>query len=534
MAYHMQMIDSSLLVIRILLAIVFSVAGLTKLSDRAGTRQNMQDFGVPALLASPIAFFLPIAELTVAASLIPLASAWWGGLGALVFMTLFALVIGINIALGRKPDCRCFGQLAAKPIGWSTLSRNLILAGLAGFIVYSGRANAGMSAVGWLLTTTLAERIALINGMVAIGLGASTLWLLFQVLGQQGRILLRLEGLDTQSAGATLSSIDLTSSNPRTPRVGLPLGSGAPDFQLPGLFGEASTLGKLRETGEPVLLIFADPDCGPCTALLPDIRTWQTELTDLITIAVISQGTVEANREKSQEYGVINVLLQQGTEVSSAYRAYGTPTAVLVRSDGTVGSFVAQGAEEIRALLAHATVPGSLRALEPGPPADANGHLDHAGTAQAPAMAPAPAVGDLAPTIRLSNLDGRQVDLAELRGSPTLVLFWNPGCGFCQRMLPDLKAWEASPPPGAPQMLVVSTGSVDANRAMGLRSPVVLDSAFAAGYAYGAQGTPSAILIDGEGRIASTMEVGAPAALALAMNRKAQENIEFVSGALPN
>ena len=32
--------------------------------------------------------------------------------------------------------------------------------------------------------------------------------------------------------------------------------------------------------------------------------------------------------------------------------------------------------------------------------------------------------------------------LEEFRGRETLVVFWNPGCGFCERMLPDLKAWE--------------------------------------------------------------------------------------------
>jgi hypothetical protein len=26
--------------------------------------------------------------------------------------------------------------------------------------------------------------------------------------------------------------------------------------------------------------------------------------------------------------------------------------------------------------------------------------------------------------------------------SPALVLFWSPGCGFCSRMLDDLKAWK--------------------------------------------------------------------------------------------
>ena len=47
-------------------------------------------------------------------------------------------------------------------------------------------------------------------------------------------------------------------------------------------------------------------------------------------------------------------------------------------------------------------------------------------------------------------------------------------------MVPDLKRWEESQAPAAPKLLVVSTGDMEANRAMGLRSPVVLDESFVA------------------------------------------------------
>jgi hypothetical protein len=97
-----------------------------------------------------------------------------------------------------------------------------------------------------------------------------------------------------------------------------------------------------------------------------------------------------------------------------------------------------------------------------------------------------------------------------------LLLFWNPDCGFCQQMLDDLKAWEASPSPGAPKLLVVSTGSVENNRAMNLRSKVVLDPNFEAGPAFGAGGTPMAVLLDAKGLIASNVAAGADAVFALA------------------
>jgi hypothetical protein len=83
-------------------------------------------------------------------------------------------------------------------------------------------------------------------------------------------------------------------------------------------------------------------------------------------------------------------------------------------------------------------------------------------------------------------------------------------------MLPDLKEWEAEAPKGAPRLVVVSAGSEEANREMGLVSPVLLDQQFATGRAFGASGTPSAVLVDSEGKVASEVAVGAPAVLELA------------------
>ena len=83
-------------------------------------------------------------------------------------------------------------------------------------------------------------------------------------------------------------------------------------------------------------------------------------------------------------------------------------------------------------------------------------------------------------------------------------------------MLPDLKDWEANRPEGAPTLLVVSAGTEEANREMGLVSTVVLDQQFAVGQAFGTSGTPSAVLIDAEGNVASELALGAPAVLELA------------------
>jgi thiol-disulfide isomerase/thioredoxin len=167
------------------------------------------------------------------------------------------------------------------------------------------------------------------------------------------------------------------------------------------------------------------------------------------------------------------------------YQSIPTPSAVFIRADGTIGSRSALGAQAIRSLVTEATTRTVPLAAAPN------------GNHPAPVRLPS-RVGQPAPVIELPDLSGEEVNLETFRGEWTLLLFWNPGCGFCQRMQDDLKAWEADPPAGAPRLVVISTGTVEANAEMGLRAPVLLDHGFATGRAFGAGGTPSAVLIDAE------------------------------------
>src|SRR5262249_24571331 len=81
-----------------------------------------------------------------------------------------------------------------------------------------------------------------------------------------------------------------------------------------GLRGETLTLEALLAHDKPLLLIFSNPGCGPCQSLLPDIGRLQRERAVSVTVAVISEGTVEANRNKSAEHGLVQVLLQKQRE----------------------------------------------------------------------------------------------------------------------------------------------------------------------------------------------------------------------------
>src|ERR671911_470422 len=146
-----MLMDAALLIARLLLAAVFTLAGVAKLSDLKGSRRAIIEFGLPAVLASHLALLLPLAELGVGVALIPASSAWWGALGALGLLLLFVVGISINLARGRKPDCHCFGQLHSAPAGWQTLARNGVLAAVASFVLWEGYdGGAGPSALSWL------------------------------------------------------------------------------------------------------------------------------------------------------------------------------------------------------------------------------------------------------------------------------------------------------------------------------------------------------------------------------------------------
>ncbi len=255
------------------------------------------------------------------------------------------------------------------------------------------------------------------------------------------------------------------------------------------------------------MLVFTDPGCGPCAELLPEVGRWQQEYAEKLTISLVGRGSAEENRAEVSEHGVENVLLQEDWEVADAYQVEATPSAVVVSPEGTIGSPMAQGPNEVESLVAHAVGErAQLPLLRPA--------------AQAEPEPAGPKVGEPAPEVRLPDLEGKDVSLDDFRGEATLLLFWSPGCGFCQEILPQMKEWETASPEGAPRLLVVSDGTVEDNEAMGFSSPVVLDHDYAVSDAFGAGGTPSAVLVDAEGRIASGVVVGASAVLDLARSAR--------------
>jgi thiol-disulfide isomerase/thioredoxin len=485
--------SAALLAARLILVAVLVLAGIGKLADRQGARQAVRAFGVPEILSAPVATVLPFVELAAAALLVPSATAELGAGLALALVLVFSGAITRSLLRGETPDCHCFGALHSEPAGLRTLIRNLALAAVAGLSMTAGP---GASATHWVTTLNSSAVVILILAVGLTATAAAAAAFALHLLRRNGELLLRVDELETviESSGLAVPVAE------PAPDAGLPVGTPAPDFELSAVNGERVTLAGLRAGGGELLLLFTDPGCGPCNALMPQVAEWQRERPGNRRLVVVSRGGAEANAAHATQHGLSDILIQPDREVSERYAVTATPSALIVGVDGAIASAVHAGEEEIRRLVDQ-RADGVLRV--------------HRGGAPVPAVAPAPTApgaGHPAPDPMLRTLEGKLVRLSQkLPSGPALIVFWNPGCGFCQRMLEQLRELDA-PDSG---LVVISTGEPQSNREMGLRAPVLLDDSFSADSAFGAAGTPSAVLIDEHRRLASAVAVGAEAVLAL-------------------
>lgn len=457
----------AVLTAQLLLAAVFAIAGAAKLADRDGTRRAALEFGVRPRIAGPLALALPVAELAIAVAMLLSETAVYGALGAFTLLAGFSAAIAYSMARGRSPECHCFGQLHSAPAGPRTLARNVGLAVTAALTaaVSWGEPGAGVVA---RLADLGGTTGALVAGALAAALLAVGLWAAVGALRARGRMLVHM---DLERAGDE-------------PPAGLAPGTAAPAFELPAVGGETATLAGLLAPAHPVLLVFADPGCAPCRALMPDVAAWQRDLADQLTVAVIEGGDLQGASRVARHNRLRNVLAGGEEGVARAFAATATPSAVLVDADGTVAAPLARGRDAIGALV---------------------------GTIAAGTLEPAPV-----PELRLPSADGGMFDLRSVDAPKTLLLFWNPACGFCRAMRDELLTWEAVRRDDEPRLVVISSGDPEQTRAEGFRSTVLLDPAGKASSAFSAHGTPMAVVLGTGGRIASPVVAGRAGVLSLA------------------
>jgi thiol-disulfide isomerase/thioredoxin len=352
--------------------------------------------------------------------------------------------------------------------------RNIVLGVLAVFLV--GGPNVNFLLIKEWADTSVLTLLGVLAMLILAGVSG---WVLMHIVRQQGRLLLRIEALETQIGGAST----IPSQSTLQPFVGLSVGSLAPEFRATSTSGSVVSLEEMLGLGKQLVLLFMEPECGPCSAFAPELAHWHERISQTIELAIVTRGNAKNNREKFAGFGADRILLQNEREIAEAYHCPGTPGAVLIRADGTIGSPVAAGAQAIRELLGQADLTKSITKRE-------NIH-----------------------DLELLDLNGAPFKFNTLIGETLFLLFWNPGCGFCTAMVEDLRMWENAEHRSL-KLIMIASGSAEQNRALGLRSLVLLDSHFATAAAFGAGGTPSGIVISQEGTVVSALLVGAESIMA--------------------
>lgn len=308
---------------RTLLAIVFGVAALAKLSATSESRVTFEEFGAGTRLSRIAAVVLAPIELGVAAMLMIVPTARWAALGAAVLLITFIVGIANALTQGRRPDCGCFGTLKPAPIGASTIARNGVLLVLAGFVGVWG---SGPAIDTWLASHDVAGLVA------AVAIGCTLAGVVLRAFRRNG--------------------MPVSPSHAATPnRRNRSFGARAPDFSLQDGAGETRILASLLSDGSPLVLVFASSSCGSCREVVEHVSRWQAIFVGRLRIAVVGLGNAEETRMAFGEYQAENVLTGAGSDVKTAYGITATPAAVAVGPDGTIASGPVAGKDAIEDLI---------------------------------------------------------------------------------------------------------------------------------------------------------------------------------------
>jgi peroxiredoxin len=337
-------------------------------------------------------------------------------------------------------------------------------------------------------------------GVALLGLVALAV-VVYQLLRQHGRLLIRLEQIESRAAGAPA---------PQRPQVpGRPLGSEVEAFELPDLAGDLVSLSDFR--GKQILLVHWSPTCGFCQQIAGDLAALEKPLRARNTeLVFLSYGDAEANREVAEEHRLTaSILLQEPGKPHPVFGNHGTPVAYLLDEEGRISSGLAVGAIDVPD-LARSAAGGRKRLGSERPLGESRIERDGL------------KAGTQAPPFELEDVRGSRVRLEDFRGRRLMLVFSDPECGPCNALLPDLARLQDET-----SIVMVTRGDRAANRAKveehGLEFPVVLQKGWTLSKDYGIFATPVAFLIDEEGVLAKDVARGRDAIVALASEAAARK-----------
>jgi peroxiredoxin len=330
--------------------------------------------------------------------------------------------------------------------------------------------------------------------------------LFYQLLKQQGRILLRLDDLEQ---GATLRLATQAEHAEQEP-TGLSVGTQFPAFRFPDVAGRAVGLKDLE--GKRALLVHWSVECGFCAAIGKDLALLEDAfIKQKVQLVLFSQGEASANRKQAKHLGLKSPILlaKDGSEALEAFSDFGTPAAYLLDEQGRLAHPLVLGSDQVL-ILARQLAAETERKRLPGERALAESRIERKGLK----------AGTPAPGFRLPDLNGHMVSPEDYRGRKVLLVFTDPHCEPCDQIVPELARLHRQHQTNGLALVMVGRGDAEENRKKarqnGFDFPVVLQKKWELSKQYGIFATPVAFLINEQGVIARDVAAGADAILELA------------------
>jgi peroxiredoxin len=345
-----------------------------------------------------------------------------------------------------------------------------------------------------------------VTGLILQAVTLLTLtFFLFQLLRQQGRILLRLDTLEHPSRAQDNHSNG--ASGPQELSIGTPIA----DFELPDLTGQRISLSHFR--GRRVLLIYWSAECGFCDITAAELSGMQGALHENhIQLLLISYGDAEANRRLASEQRLTcPILLLNGSHTqssiaTSAFEYCGTPSAYLLDEDGKVSRALAAGMDAVLNLAREVTAKMHTIRMLPL----TKSRIERNGLKK----------GAVAPTFSLPDLRGQIVTLDQFREQIVLLVFTDPQCGPCDQLAPQLARLHRKQGNKGLAIVMVGRGQAAQNTGKvmqhGIEFPVLLQERWKLSREYGIFDTPVAFLIDPNGIILRDVAKGPDEIMTLA------------------
>lgn len=108
---------------------VFVFAGVAKFALGPDWPVQARNLGAPRIMI-PFVRFIPWLEIAIGLGLIARLFSIVVNIAALILLVTFTVLVVGQLRRGRRPMCACFGRRSAQPIGWSNVTRNMVLIAL--------------------------------------------------------------------------------------------------------------------------------------------------------------------------------------------------------------------------------------------------------------------------------------------------------------------------------------------------------------------------------------------------------------------